>query len=180
MSALPKPWEKDCPTRRRRVRALLTQAANHERKRCYSGSIAGAARLGGSAGGSLVKARGCQSQDGVPALADAACDAALKGSADCLGPTSANEVATTAHLGRYCSVNAFRVKQSLSPHHPAFPTDKHLVTEELHKLVCQASFRSRPSLLARVCNMAGRTKRNGRRRARSCQARGPSCQGGGR
>ena len=45
------------------------------------------------------------------------------------------------------------MKQSLSPHHPAFPPDKHLVTEELHKLVCQASFQSRLALLANGCNL---------------------------
>ena len=134
MSALPKPWEMDA------------QFWKH----CRSSPIGRTPRR--IAG----RSRAGQPQRRVPAVANAAGCAALKGSADCPSKTSSSEIASTACLlGQHCGTNALRVKQSLLSHHPALISDKHLPTGEMCTLVCQAPFHSRLSVLVRTRNMAG-------------------------
>ena len=134
------------------LQAALRAPTKGEKDTILEG-IAQAARLGRPLSGSFARSRSRHLQHRIPAFANAASDAALKGSANCFWPDSASKIAAAERFGWYSIVNENRVKQSLSPHHFA-DTDKHLVTERLHKLVCQASFQPRRFLLALACDMA--------------------------
>ena len=97
----------------------------------------------------MARTRSCHPQHRIPAFANTANDAALQGNSNCFWPDSASEVAAAERFRWNSIVHENRAKQSLAPHH-----SEHLVTERLHKLVCQASFQSSLSLLALAGGMA--------------------------
>ena len=109
---------------------------DHERERRDPGGIARAARTGGPPASPLARPRFRQPQRGLPAVADAAGRAALKGRADCFSPTSSSAVATTARLEQHCGIGGPRTKQSTSPYHLAPLFDKCLDTEGSHRQLC--------------------------------------------
>ena len=114
MSGLPKPWEMEAGTRRRRVRETAHPSrplgTNHDREGCHLGGDAGAAGLGGLTSASMAGRRG------LSALTDEACCAAVKGSAG-----SPGEVATNAsvrqHRCRSASKQSATASHITSSHH---------------------------------------------------------------
>ena len=142
-------------TRRRRVRGLLIQAAllgtNHDREGCHLGGDAGAAGLRGLTSSSMAGRRG------LSALTNAACCAAVRGSAG-----SPGEVATNASVRQHRDVGVPRKRPQ------QLPISHHLTTVIIISPDCSmrppphdlhasaARFSSNQSLSASLC-----TKRSG-------------------
>ena len=180
MSALPKPPEMDAHTRRRFVRALLVQAALWAPTICKSSPTGRTPPADRWPGPETVTFK-----HRIPALADAASDAALNGSANCFWPTSGSEVAATERFGWYCIAKlpgkaSFRSSLSLSLlhfHHYA-KTRAKLVAQMTHEKSSSWTFVPRKQAKVRGPSYQGSRRNTRKSRHRnhvgSCAVRGPS------
>ena len=148
MSGLPKPWEYTASEGARTAHPSRPLGTNHDREGCHLGGDAGAAGLGGLTS-SMAGRRG------LSALTNAACCAAVRGSAG-----SPGEVATNASVRQHRDVGVPRNRPQ------QLPISHHLTTviiispdcpmrPPLHNLyVSAARFSSNQSLSASLCTMS--------------------------